>query len=69
MIVFQAFLNFWSSEKNTENMKSHLYFNEESDYCEENTSGNEVFRSNIFHHRKKLNIHGSAANVLYTVLA
>ena len=37
-------------------MKSHLYFNEENDYCEENTSGNEVFRSNIFHHRKKLRI-------------
>ena len=35
---------------------SHLYFNKESDYSEENTCGNEVFRSIIFHHRKKLNI-------------
>ena len=25
----------------------HLYFNEESDYSEENTSDNEVFRSTI----------------------
>ena len=31
--------------KNTENTVSHLYFNEESDYSEENTCGNEVFRS------------------------
>ena len=34
----------------------HLYFNEESDYSEENTCENEVFRSAIIHHRKKLNI-------------
>ena len=46
----------------------HLYFNEESDYSEENTcdneesdyseenkSENEVFHSNNLHHRKKLN--------------
>ena len=33
-----------------------LYFNEESDYSEENTCENEVFRSAIIHHRKKLNI-------------
>ena len=35
---------------------SHLYFNEESDYSEENTCEKEVFRSTILHHRKKLNI-------------
>ena len=34
----------------------HLYFNEESDYSEENTCENEVFCSAIIHHRKKLNI-------------
>ena len=33
---------------------SHLYFNKESDYSEENTFDNEVFRSTIIHHRKKL---------------
>ena len=33
----------------------HLYFNEESDYSEENTSENEVFPSTILHHREKLN--------------
>ena len=35
---------------------SHLYFNEESDYSEENICGNEGFLSTILHHRKKLNI-------------
>ena len=35
---------------------SHLYFKEESDYPEENTCDDEVFRSTILHHRKKLNI-------------
>ena len=36
---------------------SHLYFNEESYYSEENaTCDNEVFRSNILHHEKRLNI-------------
>ena len=36
---------------------SHLYFNADSDYSEENTTcDNEVFRSTILHHRKKLNI-------------
>ena len=34
----------------------HLYINEESDYSEENTCENEVFRSAVIHHRKKLNI-------------
>ena len=31
---------------------SHLDFNEETDYSEENTCNNEVFRSTILHHRK-----------------
>ena len=44
MIVFQKL---WFREKNTENTVSFLYFNEESDYSEENTSGNEIFRSTI----------------------
>ena len=47
MIVFHAFIKFWSIERNTENTMSHLYFNEESDYSEENTCENEVFRSTI----------------------
>ena len=47
---------------------SHLYFNEESDYSEENTFDNEVFRSTILHHRQELNIHVSAAGLLRTVL-
>ena len=42
--------------KNTENMMSPLYFNDESDHSEENTCGNEVFRTTIIHHRKSLNI-------------
>ena len=34
-----------SSGRNTqENTMSHLYFNEQSDYSDENTCGNEVFR-------------------------
>ena len=45
-------------------MMSDLYFNEESNYCEENTYDNKVFRSTIFQpfqsepepKRKKLNI-------------
>ena len=37
MIVFQVFIKFWSSERNTENTMSHLHFNEESDYSEEYT--------------------------------
>ena len=45
MIVFQV-LNF---DPMTEILKirCHLYFNEDSDYSEENTCENEVFRSTI----------------------
>ena len=45
--VVKAGIKFWFSERNTENMMSHLYFNEESDYSEENTCENEVFHSTI----------------------
>ena len=41
------FSKFWSSERNTENTMSHLYFNKESDYSVENTSDNEGFRPSI----------------------
>ena len=44
---------------------SHLHFNEESDYSEESTCKNEVFRSTI---EKTKHIHASAADLLYTVL-
>ena len=37
-------MKFWSSDGNTENTMSHLYFNKDSDYSEENTCENEVFR-------------------------
>ena len=40
-------IKFWSSERNTENTMSNLYFNEDSDYSEENKHENEVFRSTI----------------------
>ena len=42
---FWSLIKFWSCERNTENMMSHLYFNEESDYSEENTCDNEVHLS------------------------
>ena len=51
MIVFQE-LNFDPVKKNTEKTMSHLCFDEESDYSEENTCKNEV----LLHHRKQLNI-------------
>ena len=34
----------------------HLYFHEKSDYSEENTCDNEVFRTTILHQRKNLDI-------------
>ena len=67
MIVFQVFIKFSSSERITKNTMSHLYFNEESDYSEENTCENEVFHSTILHHRKKLNYSRlSCRDVLHT---
>ena len=35
---FSSFIKFSSSERNTENTISDLYFNEESDYSEENVT-------------------------------
>ena len=40
-------VKFWSSDRNTENKMSHLYFNEDNDYSEENTCENEIFHSTI----------------------
>ena len=40
-------IKFWSTDRNTKNTMSHLYFNEDSDCPEENTCENEVFRSTI----------------------
>ena len=58
-------IKFRSSDRNTENTMSHLYFNEDSDYSDENACENKVCRST---YRKKLNIHASAADLLHTVL-
>ena len=40
-------VKFLSSDRNTKNTMLHLYFNEDSDYSEENTCENEVFCSTI----------------------
>ena len=40
-------IKFSSSDRNTENTMSVLYFNEDSDYSEENTCENQVIRSTI----------------------
>ena len=67
MIIFRIFIKFSSNERITENTMSHLHFNEESDYSEENTCENEVFHSTILHHRKKLNYSRlSCREVLHT---
>ena len=42
MIIFQVFIKFWFSERNTENTMLHLDLNEGSDHSEENTCKNEV---------------------------
>ena len=44
---FSSFNTFWSSERNTEITISDLYFSEEKDYFEQNTSDNENLRSTI----------------------
>ena len=44
---------------------SHLYFNEESDYSEENTCDNEVFCTTILHHRRKVNIFTLQLSIYY----
>ena len=63
MIVFQVFIKFRSSERNTENTMSNLYFNEESDYFKENTCKNEVFHSTI----ERNQTYASAADLLHTI--
>ena len=40
-------IKFWSSVGNSENTMSYLYFDEDSDYSEENTCENQAFRSTI----------------------
>ena len=40
---FPSLIKIWFSERNAENMMSDLYFNEENDYSEKNTSDNEDF--------------------------
>ena len=40
-------IKFSSSDRNTENTMSLLYFNENSDYSDENTCENQVFHSTI----------------------
>ena len=47
MIVFQVSLNFDSVKEILKKAMSYLYFNEESDYSEENTSENEDLCSTI----------------------
>ena len=42
-----SFIELLSSERDTENIISDLYFDEESDCSEENTSDNKDFRSTI----------------------
>ena len=44
---FSNFIRFRVTERSTENTISGLYFNEECDYFEENTSDNQVFRYTI----------------------
>ena len=46
MVVFQVSLNFDAVKKTM----SYLYFNEEKDYSEENTCGNDVFHTTNLHH-------------------
>ena len=68
MIYFNIWyisLNFDPVKKNTENTMSRLYFNEESDYSEENTCDNEVFCTTILHHRRKVNIFTLQLSIYY----
>ena len=46
-ITRSLLLKFWSSERNIENSMSRLYFNEKSDYSQDNKCKNEVFVSTI----------------------
>ena len=73
---FSGFTKFWSSEINTENTMSQLYFNEESYYSEENTCDNvcsiisvwawtENTCGNESHEKETKPIHASAADLLH----
>ena len=53
---FSSFIKFWSSERNTKIRNIYIVTYAESDYSEENTCDNELFRATILHHRKILNI-------------
>ena len=46
MYRFSGFIKFCSTERNTGNTMSYLYFNEESDYSEQNAFDNEVICKN-----------------------
>ena len=48
-------------------LRQGVYFNEESDYSEENTCENEVFNSNSLHHRKKLSIYLGLSLPIYYI--
>ena len=67
MIVFLVFIKFWSSRRNTENTITLLFLNEESDHFEENACKNEVCRSTVLYHRKKLNIRLSCRFITYGI--
>ena len=48
--LFSSFIKFWCSERNTENTMPDLYFNEESDYSEQNASEMNIFALPLFNH-------------------
>ena len=77
---FSSVIKFRSNERNTGNTMSDLYFDEESDYSEENACDNEAFRSTIVqlflfeqkkicgnetHEKETKHIHASAADLLH----
>ena len=65
-IIRNLLLNVWSFFQVSWNFDPVKYWKkEESDYPEENTCDNEVFRSTILHHKKNKHIHASAADLLH----
>ena len=68
MVVFQVFIKFWSSERNTENAMSHLYLNEERDYPEENTCENKNLSLQHSPQKEMKHIHATAPCLLHTIL-
>ena len=61
MILFQVSLNFDPVKKNTQNMMSHLHFNEQNDYSES-------FAPPFSTMNETKHIHASDADLLHTVL-